>query len=232
MRLPSVSANFAISVDGKIATRGMGPTSFTSVLDRRRMLELRAEADAIMIGRGTLEADDMPLRLPSRGLRVRRVRAGKAAEPLRVIFTDSGRLRKNLRIFRGGPPIVVFTTRAIPETVRRWLDKVADVRVEQRAKHVDPRRALAVLAKDYGVRRVMCEGGAELFRSLVDAGLVQDLHVTIAPLVIGGSDAPTLIGPAPAALLRRAITLRPGKFQQAGNEVLATYRFPAKTERQ
>ena len=232
MSLPSVSANFAISVDGKIAARGKGAASFTSARDRRRMLELRAEADAIMIGRGTLEADDTPLRLPSRGLQARRVRAGKAAEPLRVIVTDSGRLRKNLRIFRGGPPIVVFTTRAIPDTVRRWLDRVADVRIEERTKRVDLRRALAVLAKDYGVRRVMCEGGAELFRSLVDAGLVQDLHVTIAPLVIGGVDAPTLIGPTPVSLLRRAIALRPGKFTRKGNEVFAVYRFPSRAERQ
>ncbi|MFM8788795.1 MAG: RibD family protein, partial [Chthoniobacterales bacterium] len=91
MKLPEVSANFALSIDGKIAARGKGPTSFTSSRDRRRMLELRAESDAVLVGRGTLEADDMPLRLPSAKLRARRTRAGKSAEPLRVVVSNSGR---------------------------------------------------------------------------------------------------------------------------------------------
>lgn len=225
MRLPSVLANFAISLDGKIATRAKGPTTFTSPRDRRRMLELRAECDAIMVGRGTLEADDMPLRLPSPKLRAQRLRAGKSEEPVRVIFSNSGRLRKNLRIFRGGPPIVVFSTQAMPAATRRWLDKIADVRIEPRGKSVDPRRALQILAKDYGVRSALCEGGAELFRSLVDARLVRELHVTFAPLVIGGEDAPTLLGPARTSLLPRSIPLRLKKFRQEGDEVFASYLF-------
>ncbi|MFM8657857.1 MAG: dihydrofolate reductase family protein, partial [Chthoniobacterales bacterium] len=57
MKMPEVTAHFALSRDGKIAARGKGPTVFTSSRDRRRMLELRAESDAILVGRGTLEAD-------------------------------------------------------------------------------------------------------------------------------------------------------------------------------
>ena len=223
MRVPEVSANFALSLDGKIATRTKGATRFTSDLDRRHMLELRAQADAILVGRGTLEADDMPLRLPSRRLRAARLREGKSAEPLRVIFSNSGRLRKNLRLFREGAPIVVFTTRSIPDSVRRWLDDAADVRIEPRANRVDPRRALVVLARDYGVRSVLCEGGGELFRSLVEDGLVSKLHITFAPLVIGGAEAPTLLGPARTSLLRRSIPLRLESFRSEGDEGFATY---------
>lgn len=223
MKLPSVSANFAISIDGKIASRAKGPASFTSARDRRRMLELRAETDAIVVGRGTLEADDMPLRLPSRGLQTRRIRAGKPAEPLRVVFSNSGRLRKNLSIFRGGAPIVVFTTKAMPAVNRRWLEKVADVRIQSGAKQVDPRRALEILSRDYGVRSVLCEGGAELFRSLLFAGLVSKLHITFAPVVIGGADAPTLLGPARTSLLKRSIPLRLESFRQDGSEGFASY---------
>lgn len=228
MKLPSVSANFAISIDGKIAARTKGSSSFTSARDRRRMLELRAEADAILIGRGTLEADNIPMRLPSRGLQQRRVRAGKPAEPLRVVFSNSGRLRKNLRIFEDGAPIVVFTTKAIPAATRRWLEKIAVVLIEPRGKRVDPCRALAILARNYGVRSVLCEGGAELFRSLVVAGLVRRLHITFAPIVIGGADAPTLLGPARTALLRRSIPLRLETFRQECSEAFATYGFPAR----
>lgn len=227
MKLPEVSANFALSIDGKIAARGKGPTSFTSARDRRRMLELRAESDAVLVGRGTLEADDMPLRLPSAKLRARRARAGKSAEPLRVVVSNSGRLRKNLRIFRGGAPIVVFSTISMPAATRRWLEKVADLRLEPRAKRVDLRRMLKILARDYGVCSVLCEGGADLFRSLVQAGLVRKLHITFAPVIIGGAEAPTLLGPARSSLLRCSIPLRLRAFRPIGAEAFATYRFGA-----
>ena len=225
MKLPSVSANFALSIDGKIAARGKGPTRFTSDLDRRRMLELRSQSDAILVGRGTLEADDIPLRLPSARLRARRARKDKPSEPLRVIFSNSGRIRKNLRVFRaGGAPVVVFTTKAMPAVTRRWLESVADVHVESRSKTVEVRRALQILARDYSVRSALCEGGAELFRSLIQARLVRTLHVTFAPIVIGGADAPTLLGPAHSSLLKKSIPLRLEKFSQRGSEAFATYR--------
>ena len=225
MRVPAVAANFALSLDGKIATRAKGPTSFTSAADRRRMLVLRAAADAILLGRGTLEADDIPMRLPSARLRARRTRAGKAAEPLRVIFTNSGRIRKNLRVFRkGGAPVVVFTTKSVPASTKSWLQKVARVHIEPRAKTVNLCKALRILALDYGVRSALCEGGAELFRSLVQAGLVQTLHVTFAPVIIGGADAPTLLGPAHSSLLKRSVALRLEKFSRRASETFATYR--------
>lgn len=227
MKLPEVSANFALSIDGKIAARGKGPTSFTSSRDRRRMLELRAESDAILVGRGTLEADDMPLRLPSVKFRARRTRAGKSAEPLRIVVSNSGRLRKNLRIFRGGAPIIVFSTESMPAATRLWLENVADVRLEPRAKRVDLRRMLKILARDYDVHCVLCEGGAELFRALAESRLVDKLHITFAPVIIGGADAPTLLGPARTSLLRRSIPLRLQSFRPIGGEAFATYHFGA-----
>jgi riboflavin-specific deaminase-like protein len=231
MRLPAVAANFALSLDGKIAARAKGPASFTSAADRRRMLELRAEADAILLGRGTLEADDIPMRLPSARLRARRIRAGKTAEPLRVIFTNSGRIRKNLRVFReGGAPVVVFTTRSMPAATKNWLQKVAGVHIEPRAKTVDLRNALRILARDYGVRSALCEGGAELFRALVQAGLVRTLYVTFAPVIIGGADAPTLLGPAHSSLLKSSIALRLEKFSRRASETFATYRVASGSE--
>ncbi|MFM8656870.1 MAG: RibD family protein [Chthoniobacterales bacterium] len=210
-----------------LAARGKAPTSFTPSPDRRRMLELRAESDAVLVGRGTLEADDMPLRLPSAKLRARRERAGQSAEPLRVVVSNSGRLRKNLRIFRGGAPIIVFSTNSMPAATRLWLEKVADVRLEPRAKRVDLRRAMAILARDYGVRSVLCEGGAEVFRALAESRLVDKLHITFAPVIIGGAAAPTLLGPARTSLLRRSIPLRLQSFYPIGGEVFATYRFGA-----
>lgn len=225
MRLPVLAANFALSLDGKVVPRGEGGSGFVSPADLERTLELRAASDAILIGSGALQAGDPSLRLSSRRLREARLRAGKSSEPLRVVFSDGGTLPEKLGVFRGGGPVLVFAA-AMSASTRRKLEKVAQVRIVSRGGKVAVRPALAVLARDYGVRSALCEGGAELFRALVGAGLVRRLHLTIAPVVIGGAEAPTLLGPARTGLLPRSIALQLESFRRAGGEVFASYRFP------
>lgn len=226
MRLPEVSANFALSLDGKIVSRVSGTSGVTSVGDRRRKMDLRAGADAILVGQDILETGDMLLRIASLRLRNARKNIGKSAEPLRVVFAESARLRENLRIFRGGAPVVVFGPGSMPLSERRRLEKLAHVHIVSRGNKINTRQALALLARDYGVRSVVCEGGAALFRSLVASRLVHKLHVTFLPLVVGGADVPTLLGPSGKALLKRSIALKPDGFRQQGGEVFASYLFP------
>lgn len=202
MKLPLVSANLAISLDGKVAGRS-GET----------LLELRVESDAILIGCDALKGDGVP----SEKLR---------EEPLRVIFTEGGRLRRGLRIFQGGAPIVVFTTKAMATATRRWLEKIAVIHVEPRAKKVNLRRSLQILVRDHGVRSALCEGGGELLRALLKQGLVDTLHITFVPVVMGGANAPTLLGPTHSSLLPRSIPLRLQNFRQRGDKAFATYRVP------
>jgi 5-amino-6-(5-phosphoribosylamino)uracil reductase/2,5-diamino-6-(ribosylamino)-4(3H)-pyrimidinone 5'-phosphate reductase len=89
---------------------------------------------------------------------------------------------------------------------------------------VDVRRALGVLADDYRVRSAVCEGGPGLLKSLLEAGLLDRLHVTFAPLVFGGAAAPTLLGPAADGLLRASVPLRMETCEVAGDEAYAVYR--------
>jgi riboflavin-specific deaminase-like protein len=225
MKRPFVEANFAVTVDGKISTRCLTPTGFTSARDKRRLLAIRARGDALLVGRQTLETDNMAMALPAADLRDERLRRGQTAEPLRVIFTNRGELSPKLKVFRTrGAPIVVFTTQTMPAGTRRWLDKVADVRVERQAGAVDLRRAMSVLAKDYRVRTAVCEGGAALLKSMVEAGLLDRLHVTFAPLVFGGADAPTLLGPAAGGLLGASVPLVMESLEVADDEAYAVYR--------
>ena len=210
MRLPVVEAGFVLSVDGKAATRSAGCRPGPSG-DWPRVAELRGRADAVLIGRRTLEEDD-----PVRGM-------GRV--PLRVVFSSSGKLRRTLKAFRpGGGPVVVFTTKEMPASTRTWLEGVADVRVESRAKSVNLRRALAILAEDYNVRRAVCEGGPSLVRGLVREGLLARLHVTFVPVVFGGAMAPTLLGPAGLSDLKRSVCLRLENFEAREGRGFATYR--------
>jgi len=225
MKLPVVEANFAVTVDGKISTRDYGPTGFTSARDKRRLLEIRAHGDALLVGRGTLETDDMAMALPARDLREKRMREGRTAEPLRVIFSNGGNIRTDLKVFRTpGAPIVVFTTRAMPAATRRRLERAADIRVESRGHHVDLVQALGVLASEYGVRDAVCEGGPTLIRGMLERGLVRRVYVTFAPLVFGGRNAPTLIGPAGCGDLAASIPLALESLTVEGSEAFAVYR--------
>lgn len=228
MKLPVVEANFAMSIDGKVTTRDSAPTGFTSARDKRRLLEIRARGDALMVGRRTLETDNMSMGLPSEDLREERLRRGQAPEPLRVIVSGRGLLSPRLKVFRTpGAPIVVFTTPSMPRATRAWLERVADVRVGTRTGGVDLRRALGILADEYGVRTVVCEGGPGLMRTMVLDGFVRRLHVTFAPVVFGGADAPTLLGPAGVGILTKSVPLRLEGFRAVEGEVFAAYEFPA-----
>lgn len=225
MKRPFVEANFAVTVDGKVSTRDYVPTGFTSARDKRRLLEIRARGDALLVGRRTLETDNMAMALPAPDLREARLRAGRTAEPLRVIFSNGGDLRPDLKVFRTpGAPIVIFTTAAMPAAKRRRLERVAEVRVEKRARRVDLTKALAVLAGEYGVRDAVCEGGPTLVRAMLENRLIDRLHVTFAPMIFGGREAPTLLGPAGRACLTRSVPLRLEALEIIGGEAFASYR--------
>ena len=192
---PFVTANFAITADGKISTRNFTPADFSSPRDKRRLLEIRAACDAILIGARTLAADTMSLGIPD-DLRAARKKAGRPELPLRVVLSNSGRLDPKLRIFqKPGAPIVIFSTSRMPSRIWNALALKAEIHLHD-SPAVDLALALATLRRTHRVRRLVCEGGGTLFRNLISAGLVDELHLTLCPRIFGGRGAPTLTGVA------------------------------------
>jgi riboflavin-specific deaminase-like protein len=193
---PRVIANFAVTADGKVSTRNNTPATFTSPRDKHRLLEIRTLADAILVGRNTIATDSMSMTIPDRALRARRRAKGLAPQPLRVIVADHANLDPEWKVFRTpGARRIVFGTSPIPDTRRKVLAPLCDLHL---FKTID--EILAVLRKTYGVRTVVCEGGPTLLRSLIEIDAVDVLHLTVAPVVFGGKDAPTLIGANPGFL--------------------------------
>ncbi len=188
------TSNFAVTADGKITTRNFTPSDFSSPEDKRRFLEIRATGDAVIVGRGTLEADSMTMGMPEAKLRAARVRRGQAAYPVRVIVSDSGRIDPGLPVFsKDFSPIHIFSTTRMPTAMRKKLEKVAIVHCADEVA-VDLAAMLRLLETEYGIQRAVCEGGATLFRSLVEAGLVDEMHLTLCPRVFGGAKAVSLTG--------------------------------------
>jgi riboflavin-specific deaminase-like protein len=191
-----VAVNFAMTWDARVSTRGGTPADFSSPRDKHRLLEIRATGDALLVGRKTIEIDRMQMGLPDESLRAQRVARGQSAYPLRVLVSQSGVINPALRVFEGDfSPIVIFSSDRMPFDTRHALERKATLHFSD-GPEVNLRAMLTTLAEEYGVQRLVCEGGPTLFRSLLEADLVDEINLTLCPLIFGGMAAPTLTGVA------------------------------------
>ncbi len=214
---PRVSANFAITWDGRISTRRRTPADFSSPTDKARFLEIRALADAVLVSARTAAADQMTIGLPDAALRAARVARGQSAYPLRVLLSNTGRIDPALRVFdKTFSPILIFSTTRMPQRIRAQLAPLAELHLYDRAQ-VNLAHMLATLRRDYRVRRAHCEGGGTLLRGFLAESLVDDLHLTLCPRIFGSPTAPTLTGP-PGEFLPKSIAWKLMKMETIGDE--------------
>jgi riboflavin-specific deaminase-like protein len=226
IRRPFVSATFAMTVDGKITTRNFTPVDFTSREDKRHLFRQRALADAVMIGYRTLKRDNVRLGV-SEDLRQERIRRGQSPAPLRVIISNEGRIDSQLKIFQWElSPILIFSTQRMPKEVRSALEAKAALHFSK-AHNVDLPEVVRILRRDYKVARIACEGGPTLFRSMLRAGLIDELSLTIAPRLFGGAEAPTLTGFS-KEFLPASVKCVMKNMRVAGDECFLTYRIKSR----
>jgi riboflavin-specific deaminase-like protein len=221
--LPRVHAHFAMTADGKISTRNFTPAQFTSAADKARLHDVRARHDAILAGRGTVAADTMSMRLSGESLRRARVDIGKPAEPLRVVVSNAGKFDPSWKIFqyRDSPPVIFSTTR-MPLKTRSAIAPLCDLHLFE-SPAVPLRAALATLRADYGVKSLVCEGGGEFLRGLAVEDLIDEIHLTIAPVIFGGAKAPTLTG-LPGDFLPAPLDFRLISMSTIEGECVANFR--------
>jgi 2,5-diamino-6-(ribosylamino)-4(3H)-pyrimidinone 5'-phosphate reductase len=189
MDRPYVLINVAATVDGKIDTCQRRGTVISSERDKARVAALRASADAVMVGGHTLHDEDPRLTVASPELRAERLRRGLPENPAKIGVASRLSLNRDARFLSSGPArIVLFVPRGggDPSLIERGAEiyELGDGRVDLSA-------ALAKLA-ELGMRRVLVEGGGSLNFELLRRGLVDEVHVFIAPLIFGGATAPTL----------------------------------------
>jgi riboflavin-specific deaminase-like protein len=221
---PFVTATFAMTVDGKITTRNFSPVDFTSREDKLHLLRQRALGDAVLIGHTTLKQDNVRLGLPHAELREARVARGQTPYPLRVIVSNEGRIDPKLKIFQSDiSPVIVFSTVRMPRKYQKSLREKATLHLSD-ARSVDLAWMLQQLRSEYGIRSVACEGGATLFRTLLEEDLVDQLNLTIAPYIFGGAKAPTLTGLSKEFLLR-SVRCSLTQMRVVGEECFLTYRI-------
>ena len=195
---PYTVTNTVQTVDGKTALGGRAQ-GIGSAYDRLLLRRIRAAAEALMIGAGTLRAEEIEFRFPPELLASRR-RRGLPRELVVVLITAGGStLPLRRRLFALPTPDavpVILTTARAAESLRPTLPERVRVLVGG-DEAVDLPRAFSLLRRDFGARRLVVEGGPQLNGALLAQGLVDEVFLTLAPKIIGGPSPGMVAGVTP-----------------------------------
>jgi 2,5-diamino-6-(ribosylamino)-4(3H)-pyrimidinone 5'-phosphate reductase len=190
MDRPFIFINSAMSADGKLSTKERKQVRISGKLDFGRVDELRAQADAIMVGIGTVLSDDPSLTVKSPERKAARKAAGKSENPVRIIVDSAARTPLDADIFKKGEGIrIIAVSNAAPAENVEKLEKKALV-IKTGTNKVDLSE-LAGNLKEIGINTLMVEGGATLNWGMLSAGLVDEIYTFVGNLIIGGATSPT-----------------------------------------
>ena len=176
--------NMVMTLDGKITTRdGAGP-KFASRADQERMLHIRSEADSIIIGAGT--ADNPTFNLPTK-YQKNRTNKNIASNPIKAVVSGRGSVPPTLKMFTpNDSPALVFTTNQINSDRYNKLHEVAEIHVVGKSE-VDFMQIVEILKKEYNVKQLLIEGGGQVNFAAFQAGIVDEVFITLSPKIVGGN---------------------------------------------
>jgi diaminohydroxyphosphoribosylaminopyrimidine deaminase/5-amino-6-(5-phosphoribosylamino)uracil reductase len=229
--LPFVTVKWAMTLDGRVATRAGASCSVTGAAARARVALWRATSDAILVGVGTVLADDPRLTVHSEMLDApdREMWELTRHQPLRVVADSLARTPPSARILSGelpGRTLLLVTEHAPPQRRSELEATAADVVVvpEQNGR-VHAGVALRMLA-ERGITSVLVEAGGTLVSTLLEAGLVDKVHALVAPRLIGGRTNLSAIDRSGSSEMAEAIRLRQVSVERLDEDVLISGYLP------
>jgi riboflavin-specific deaminase-like protein len=216
---PYVLLSVAVSIDGRIDDTSPDRLLLSNAEDFDRVDQVRADSDAILIGAGTIRADNPRLLVNSPQRRADRRARGLPDYPLKVTVTASGNLDPNLNFWHHGGDKLVYTTTTGADKLRERLNGLAEIATL--GTDIDFEALLDDLATR-GIRQLMVEGGTHIHTAFLSHNLADEIHLAIAPIVVGNTDAPAFLGPAtyPGGPTRR---MRLAEARTIGDVVLLRY---------
>lgn len=209
---PYVHAKWAMTLDGKIATRTGESRWISGEASRRRVHVLRGRMDAIVIGIGTVVADDPLLTARPPGPRT----------ATRIVLDSHGRINPACQLARTAhdAPLLVATASASPEKMKELQGLGIEV---LSVAGVCGRPAVPALLDELGRRRMtnlLVEGGSAVLGSFLDAGAIDEVHVFIAPRLIGGTETRTPMGGRGVDRIAEALALADWQVEQVESDLL------------
>lgn len=193
MNRPFTFMLVAVSLDGKISPRRqpghpnpVGPGLISEEIMARHNA-MRAGVDGIMVGLNCILLDDSRLTL----------RDGGGKNPVRIVLDGLAEMPASARVLGPEAPTVVAVTKdAPPSRVKAFREKGAGIVTSGRGRFVDLGPLMKALYEDYGIRRLVVEGGGTVHRSMIAGNLYDEMHLIVCPFVIGGSRSITPTGRA------------------------------------
>ncbi len=188
---PSVVVNVAMSADGKLSTHERRQVKISGTEDFARVDRLKAGCDAVMVGIGTIIADDPSLTIKNPDYKRERQRSGRPEHPVRIVIDSDARTPPDAAVLTKGEGtrVIAVAERADPDRVSALRTKATVIVAGETS--VDLHRVLDKLGT-MGIRHLMVEGGGTLIAGLLQTGLVDEIYTYIGSMIIGGEDAPTL----------------------------------------
>lgn len=187
-----VLVNAAVSVDGKLSSRRREQVRISGPDDFGRVDRIRAARDAVVVGVGTVLADDPHLTVDDPGRVAAREARGDPSQPARVVVDTRARTPPDARVVDDAATTYLLVGSAAPDDRLATLEARGVEVVRAGTDRVDLPEAFEALA-ERGVADLLVEGGGELVFSLFADGLADELSLYVGSLVIGGRDAPTLV---------------------------------------
>ncbi|MBN2121803.1 bifunctional diaminohydroxyphosphoribosylaminopyrimidine deaminase/5-amino-6-(5-phosphoribosylamino)uracil reductase RibD [Candidatus Micrarchaeota archaeon] len=214
MQKPLVAIKMAMSADGKTATRNGDSHWISGEESREYVHKLRSDFDAVVVGAGTIKADNPQL--------TSRIRGGK--NPYRIIVDGSLGIPLDSKVLANTDgKTIIATTEKAPRGRMLELETRANCTVFCCGKEsVDMQKLVSSLSA-MGMKKILIEGGSELNASALEAGVVDKLYLFIAPKIIGGKDAKGVIGGAGISSMGEAIKLGNMKTRKMGEDLLLEF---------
>lgn len=202
---PSISVVFAVSMDGKIGDDRRSRARFGSSVDRRHLEQQVAQADGVLMGAGTLRSEGSAMGVYDAALIKARQQRGQAPQPTQIIASPSGDISPDLNFFNQKCPRWLLT---LPDNVKKWESQPGFNQVQQftvssngangvkgvngtsGSSTIDWPATLGRL-KEEGIHHLAVLGGGTLVAALSEIGVIDEWHLTVCPLIIGGQHAPT-----------------------------------------
>jgi diaminohydroxyphosphoribosylaminopyrimidine deaminase/5-amino-6-(5-phosphoribosylamino)uracil reductase len=212
---PRVTVKVAMSIDGKIASRTGDSKWISSKKSRAMVHRLRTRADAVLVGKNTVLRDDP--QLTSHGL---------GRNPVRVILDKNLRLPLRSKVFDGSAPTLVLHGSKVSNSRLSALKRkrILTLGMSQRGGEFDFREIVDRL-RSFSLDSILIEGGGETIASAINAGVVNDLMVFVAPIIVGGREATSPVEGVGVASVREALEFRKYRVSRIGRDLLITARI-------
>ena len=221
---PYVILNAAMTLDGKIATK-TGSSEISGREDLERVHEIRKEVDGIMVGIGTVLADDPRLT-------VHKINAKKEDNPVRVVVDNKARTPLDFRILNDDAETVIAVSSICDEN-----NPGCDIEAVQRAKELSKKADVFYSSKgsvnltefmEYlyskGIETLMLEGGSTLNFSMIRENLSDEVKICIAPMIVGGKDSKTFFDGEGFEYMKEAVPLKLEKYYPLGKDFVMEYK--------